>query len=624
MNTIWATKIANANKYYKQWEDRFKCQKLEDYWESYQWTQIIDIPYYRPYVVNLVYGELRKKLANIIYQNLTYNCTPRPGNYSENPEFAMILAQNKQDFLNEIIARANIDKAFNDTIKLCALDSFFRFMVMEVGYAADWRNPNKNPLITSAETDDNFKGDESKTKVILDEEVPENERIYYKRVKPSRFRVSLSDDNHITNCAWSGYYSYIYKRVLEKTKGIKLPKDFEKNDAGYNTEYIGAAGYIGSRISSTGNVASADSADILALLKQGKVCKVWNIWDNETKVRKLILEPGFDVIWENDFQYLPFVTHRHNFRMDGWYPVPPVYHWITPQDEVNQSREMMRNYRRRFTRKFKYWGVDPEEIEKFKTETDGEVIKLKTPNAFIDAISNPEIGISIVDGLNAARDDFNIVSGSSSDLSTAQRDRTTATQSKITAAKAQIIESVEQLEFDAVYEKIGRLTLLEAQTKFSAGIWVKSSMDPFESFLGQINPNRTIPFKYITTQDLGSDGFDTDIEISCINATPARMQEEFEKYIKFLTTVNSFPQIAMSPILIRETAYRVGYRNEKVIAEMQKTAMLMMLGQAQMAAGATGNDLGSMLGNKNGAAQNMMRNAAPSSQEAIDQQLLQQ
>lgn len=614
---IWLTKIRNANKYYQQWEERFKCRKLEEYYEGFQWRNIIDIPYYRPYVVNLVFAEIKKKLANILYQNLEYVLTPRPGNYGNNPEFAMQSANAKQDFLNEIVDRANKDNEFNDSVHLVALDSFFRFGIMEVGYAADWRNPDKTPLVTS-EHDKESDLNEDKATVISDDSVPENERVYFKRIKASRFRVSVSDDTKLTNCSWCGYYSYIYKHVLMKTKGIKLPDTFDTSDAGITSEFIGA------KLNMDSNRASSDSKDMLELMKQGKVCKVWHIWDNETHKRHLILEPTFDIIWTGDAERLPFATHRHDFRLDGWYPIPPVSQWLAPQDEVNQAREQMRNYRRRFTRKFKYSGIDQEELEKFKSEIDGELIKVKGPNSLLEPIGNPEIGISITDGLTASRDDFNVVSGSSSDLNTVQSDRTSATQSKITAQKAQVIENVEQLNFTKFYQKVGRFALLEAQEKFSTGMWAKSSQNPGQGFLGQAQSSPV--FRYITTQQL-SDGFDSDVAVNCINGSPQKMQEEFDKFVKFLTLVTQFPAISLSPILIREAAYRIGYRNEAIIQEMQKAAQLQMLGQAHQMAGAQGTtvqDIHNKLQGKvgNGGPQNMIRSASPSSQEAIDQQLM--
>ena len=618
-NTLWLTKIKNANKYYKNWETRFKCEKLEEYWEGHHWT--ITDPIYKPYVVNLIYAELKKKLANILYQNLEYELTPRPGRYGYGPEMAMQSSQLKQDSLNEIVSRANLDNGFNDSTRLAAMDSYFRFGVMEVGYAADWRNPKKKLVVTSDKDPDIELKD---SKVIEDLEVPENERIFFKRIKASHFRVAISDSNELENCSWCGYYSYIYKKTLLKTKAIKLPENFSSNleyDDGYSSDLIGlkSNSYISGG-------ASADNKDILNLLSSGKVCKVWNICDNEQNKRLLILEPSFETIWEKPIERLPFATHRHDFRLDGWYPIPPIFQWVAPQDEVNAAREQMRNYRRRFTRKYAYFGIKPDEIEKFKNEQDGELIEFKTPNSFINPISNPEIGISITDALTAGRDDFNTVSGSSSDLNTVQADRTTATQSKITAMKSQVIESVEQLEFTKFYKKIGRLALIEFQENFSSGMWIKNSINPNEQFLGQIMPTLGPVFQYITAQDL-SDGFDIDIEINCINGTPQRQQEEFDKFIKFLTITAQFPQISLSPVLIREAAYRVGYRNEKVIAELQRTALLHMIGTAQNAAQSQGQNLGQMLGGpnaNNGAQGNMLRNASPASQEVIDNQLINQ
>jgi hypothetical protein len=614
-NVMWSTRIHNANRYYQQWEERFKCRKLEEYREGYQWRNIVDIPFYRPYVVNLVYAELKKKMANILYQNIEFTCSPRPGNYGVNPDFAFQSSAVKQDFLNEIIARENKDNSFNQSIELCAMDSFFRFAVMEIGYGADWKNPKKSPLVTESHYDDSIA--DSKDKVVEDIELPENERIYFRRIKPSRFRVSVSDDPHLANCSWSGYYSYIYKSTLLNNKDIKLPKDFDTYDFGVTSEFISAKG------DNNSNRASSDSKDMLEALKQGKVCKVWHIWDNECKTRLLLLEPSFEVIWDNEksggYEYLPFATHRHDLRLDGWYPIPPIYQWIAPQDEINQAREQMRNYRRRFTRKFKYYGIDQEELEKFKSEIDGEVIKLKTPNSILESIGNPEIGISIQDALNAGRDDFNIVSGSSSDLSTAQADRTTATQSKITAGKAQIIETVEEIHFTKFYKQIGRITLLVAQENFSNGLWVKSSLNPSIDSLSSQNPAIIPVFKYVTTQQL-QDGFDCDIDINPINASPQKMQEEFEKLIKYLTTVQSFPILGMSPDLIREVAYRLGYRNEKVIQEMMKIALMQVL-QQQAQQGQQGQGK-PQVGGDNGAAKNAVRNAVPSSQEAIQKQLI--
>src|SRR4029077_9222847 len=134
--------------------------------------------------------------------------------------------------------------------------------------------------------------------------------------------VSMSDDARLENCSWCGYYSYIYKHVLKKTKGLSLPVNFDSYTMGYSSEYISG----NTRIDS--NRAGTDSKDMLAAVRAGKVCKVWNIWDNESGERKLLIEPSFEEVFCDDFYWLPFATQRWDFRLDGWYPIPPIWQWL--------------------------------------------------------------------------------------------------------------------------------------------------------------------------------------------------------------------------------------------------------------------------------------------------------
>lgn len=602
----WQVKIENANRYYKQWEARFKCTVLEDYFEGYQWKQIIDLPFYKPYVVNLIKAEIKKKLANAIHQKIKYEFTPTPTAFEWNPASAMQSAQIKEDVVNTL--KDNPDVHFKQNIKLVLRDSYFRFGVMEVGYAADWRNPNYKAPLTSAHDDPSVTIEKAKVEETF--EIPEKERVYFKRIKPSRFRVSVSDSPFLNNCAWCGYYSYFYKATLLKTKGFKLPEELKSKLT--STEFANLAAY--ERMSG----ASSDSKDMLAALASGEVLKVWTIWDNEANKLLLIDDISKEICFEKDIERINLVTHVHDERMDGFYPIPPVYDWISPQDEINQAREQMRNYRRRFTRKFEYYNVEIDEIDKFKTEEDGIAIKLKSPGSFIRKIDNPDIGLSITEGLTAGRDDFNIVSDSSSDLNTVQRDRTTATQSKITAAKAEVGEKYEQLNFDEFYINVAREALIVVRENFSMPLMAKGGMNDIP-FLGAVQPQAAPAYALIYPHQL-NDGYDCEIEYTVTDTSPIRMEEELAKMTKFLSMLNAFPQLMLSPTAIMETAYRCGYRNKKVIAEIQRAALLMAMGQAS---GAQGQDQGAQGMNGNNVAKNnMVGNANPPEQETIDAQLL--
>jgi hypothetical protein len=54
----------------------------------------------------------------------------------------------------------------------------------------------------------------------------------------------------------------------------------------------------------------------------------------------------------------------------------------------------------------------------------------------------------------------------------------------------------------------------------------------------------------------------------------------------FITILQQFPELAQDPMLVRETAYAVGYRNEKVIRRMQRFAEAVLVSKMQALQGA--------------------------------------
>jgi hypothetical protein len=78
-----------------------------------------------------------------------------------------------------------------------------------------------------------------------------------------------------------------------------------------------------------------------------------------------------------------------------------------------------------------------------------------------------------------------------------------------------------------------------------------------------------------------------------------------------MAVLNNYPQIALSPVLIREAAERVGYKtNEKVIRDLQNMALLAQAAQMQQLQQAG-----------NPAAQRQVAKSTPDAQEKINNQL---
>lgn len=575
MSNYWSQRIHNANKYYTEWETSFKCEILENYWKAQQWKGRRDFitVNYNPYTLNLFYATIKEKLANLIFQKPAYLVNPRPGNSAYNMDFAAQSAELKQDVLNTIVQNPNSN--FTKNVKRAALDSYFRFGLVEVGYAADWRNPQKEfPLMS-----DHGEDPDEKARIVEDNLVPTNERLYFKRINPKRFRISVSDATELNDLEWCGYFDFYYTKQLRKTKGIKFPDEY--SNALVSADFTDTGLYTGSD--------KNQRPDFLRLLAEGEISRCWHIWDMVEKKRILLLDECFEELWSTDCDRVPFQDLRWDDNLESWYPMPPSFQWLSQQDEINEAREQTRSFRRRFTRKFQSikGNIDPLEIEKFASGPDGVVIEVKVADA-ITPIQNPEQGQTAENALVLAKDDFYMISGSSANVQAT--DRQTATASKIVSAKAQIRESAEQMDFSNWMCAIGRETLVCARENVAEGLWVKYTTNPDEqTALAEVQQNQAL-YKFVTSQQL-DDGYDFDIDVDVMNQTPAAMLAQQQSFVTFLSLVHQFPEIAMSPVLIRKAAITSGMRDEKVIHQMQQVAALSMAAKAHQAAAAQGQTL---------------------------------
>lgn len=574
----WQLRIMNAGKDHDEWAQRFRVNACEDYYEGRQWRNSDYRPGYTPYVLNLVQTTIRTKLASLIFQRPAYKLSPKPGFSDWNLEQAIQSATLKEDTLNTLIQNPNLD--FVQTMKDIALDSFLRFAVVEVGYAADWQNPaNLSPVV-----DDEKTVDAEKPKIIGVPEIPVNEYVYCKRIDPTHFRCATGPAKTLKKKNWVGYYEDYYVSDLKAQKGLKWPE----------------GGITGGGFASDYKMPDSDglrlSESEMGILKDGKTLRCWHIWDQSANKRLLLIDDTFHELWSGDYERLPLIDLRWIFRTKGFYPIPPVFSWLCPQDEINESREQMRSYRRRFTRKFQSVkdSIEEEEKTKFETGGDGTIVEVKQANA-ITAIENPSLPNVVAEAAMVGKDDFQVVSGSSSEVR-GNVDRQTATASTIQDQRLKIIESAEQLDFTTFACLIGREILQTAVEKMTQQMWVKYSLDPGDQPTvlqdAQIIQHT---YKIISAADL-SDGYDYTVDLDMINATPQAMEADSQAYLKFLGVVAQFPMVAMSPVLIRETAYRCGYRNEKVITDLQQVAVLSMVAKASAANGGQPLGLGGQQG----------------------------
>lgn len=602
---IWTDRFKDANREYEEWENLFKCDTLENYYEGFQWRNTGDSNV-RPYTINKVFETIAIKIAQFVPTFPKFEVSPRPVDEWD-LETASQGAQIKQDTLNNHIR--NTKAHFSEEIELAYTDSFFRFAVMEVGYAADWiQNPNAPRPLYNSGVDKKTQGKNS-WKVRQEPSVlPNNERVYFKHIPGKRFRVGGINNKYLDRCGWVGYYEWVEKEDLLSLKIMNRKKVEALGDT-TPEKFMGM---------DRENEAVRDGI------------KIWRVWDLAAMNQLIIVDDPVITVFQRRFERLPLFDYRPTRRAkgivaDGFYPIPPVWNWLSPQDEINETREMLRNHRRRFVRKFSIVEgmIEDVELEKFETGPDGSLVKVKRENA-IQAIANAPHDPSLSEALVTSADDLNKISGTSSEVR-GTSDRTTATQAQIINQRSGLRESADRDKITRWLVAIGREALLITRDKFTLPMWIKMSGEQQPPTLGQVQDIQP-GFRRIMAEDL-KDDYDFDIDVDVTSLSANIQQEEKKKFLEFLSILAQFPAISFSPTLVQEAAYRCGYRNMKAIKEMQNMAMLMEMGRMlQMKA-----QVGALAGAEGGggvqegqAPQQIVQQQTPPDSEEIRNQMAQQ
>lgn len=600
MDNIWGKRLDLANKYYEGWEHLFKCDILNRYYEGEQWKSQRQLGY-NPYVINKYYETIQIKIANFIPTFPQFNVASRVGN-EDDIATAAKSAQLKEDLLNTIVQ--DPDNNFSDEIEQAYKDSFFRFGIIEVGYSADWiENPNAPKPLIGKDTDTTLTSTKARTVYTEPPEIPQNERVYFKHIPAKTFRIGGSDHKYLNRCGWCGYYEYVDKDELLALKKLMNRDKLETATA-----------------SDEDREANKETIALGTQVLGGNQVKIWHIWDLKSMQRLLILDAPKVTLFQKKLDFLNLFDLRPDKRLitNGFYPIPPAFHWLSPQDEYNETREMLRAHRRRFVRKFQIitGGADDEEIEKFETGPDGGLIKVNRENA-ITPIQNADLGASVEQSIATSADDLNRISGTS-DESRGVADRTTATQANIVNQRTGIRDGKERDRVVKWFSHIGRACLLIVREKFTGQTLAKLTQAEGEGFLGSVNPQKPL-YRYITAEDI-KDGYDFKIDVDVTSMSVIAQEAEKKKLLEYLSILTQFPMVAFSPYLVREIAYRVGYRNEKAIAEFQQMALLSELARMNQLQTAAHPAPPAMPQNGNNG-QQIVAQATPPGQEQITNQI---
>ena len=611
---IWGERITQGIEYKKVWDRKYQTDLLEEFYYGHQaeyHNQLANDAHHLPYISNRFFVAIDVKMPSLLFQNPSFEIAARPTRSQNFQEDSAERAQLNQDTLNHFF-KANVH-TWGAELDLAILDSFFRFGVVEVGFTSDWiDNPDAGKPVV--ESDVEIDGEDDKI-VKNPSRIPVEERMFLKRIPANRFIVSTLDSQRLDRCAWFAYWEYFKVSDLVSNKN-------------YDTDEISIANarsgdnVSGSRFSEH----EVLSDELNEQLKSGDLVRLWKVYDLKAKKILYLVDEQNEIIREKSFKRIPIFTLKFRERLHGFYPLPMAFNWISPQLELNETREAMRMHRRRFKRKFLAAedAFEHEEFQKVQYGDDGVIALVKSgvsPKEALFPVPNADLGSQHLESSVAATNDFDNAAGVTADQRGEARQSgiTTATQANILDKKSSIRESRDRVLVANFLCAIGKEVLLQARERLTLPFWIKLSGSKKDDF--SLIEEIAEKWEEITSADLGDEAFDIDILVSSMS--PVVNDEEKRKYIEFLSLLTQFPMISSSPALMRVTAEKVGFRDKEALAVLQRMAQAMQavqLGQLEGAIQESGG--GGEGGQQQGqVAQGIVAQQTPPDQEEIRNQI---
>lgn len=559
----WQERIVAANGVYKDWAERYHCERLQNYYLGKQWAGQSESDAEKLYVINKIFPAIATQLPTLLFNRPTVKVEPRPPHADDAMSTAPARAELAQHTIQTLIDDPKTHFKANTMLPL--LDAQFRFGIVEVGYSADWiDNPNVGKPALN-EKDEEIEGTQQPSKFVK----KGSESIYTKRIPPHTWRVSLSGRNITETNDWVGYYEWHY------VEDVKANKDYQ------NT----------ATLKPSGNIVGPDpdtSSDPDAKKYAGMV-KLWKIWDLRQQVKHVIADGHDKWLQENKpYTTLPFAVLRFHEVPDEWYPLPPVANWIGPQDEINETRESRRVHRKRFYRRYlRTPQLTQAEYDKL-SEGDGACAEVPDLTVMpLQPVQDASLGPDTDKHLMESQADFNEIAGSSAE-SRGEAEADTATQANIINVRQQIRESFGRTEVATWLGQICRLMLMCVIEKMQFPMWVQINSDPFAGDPLQILKIAQ-GWQMIKSEQLGDLNF--DVKVDLVSLSPVMEQQQaiqWNQVLALLASPGFLMVAAASEPILKKTLAFYGVKSDSEVKEFQKVIQILLLQQMAMATAGAG------------------------------------
>ena len=545
----WHERIKRAEKIHEDWLRSFKVEKSRRYFEGFQ--NEFGMPDAEWITINKIYSILNVKLPSLYSVNPFFFVKLKKS-YQVDPQSITLFEHRgriRQSYLNYLKEEVDL----KHKARLSIQDAHFAYGVLKTGFAAD--------LVS-----DSSAGSE-------DEVIPVNERYVVKRVHPDDF--IWGEDSGTLEDTWDFVAerlrmtkeSALENPMFSKAVVKKLQPQEEETSASPRTRRKRAVSGINFGVGKGDRDGVLFFWEVYDLRK-----KKWFIVSDELDEESVgfVKDPEDIPEWIEGY---PYSVLRFNVRDDSPYPIPPVSQMIDPQRELNLARSKIQTHRKRFNRKYEVFedglaGDRELEIQKIESGGDGTIIRKLTPGQVVTTISDAPLDSQAYTEIQVLNADLNEIAGSTPEL-LGLPEAGSATQASLIDTNLQVREGDRlSLISDWIVQVARRLDqTVQAHITQDEAVRVTGLSGEFWEVV------RAVDFEEIQGE------FQYSVNLG---ATQPRIPTiERAQWLAFLQVLGGFPQLMLSPRLMKMMAELHNIEDDILIQEVLAIGQQMASGQIQ-------------------------------------------
>ncbi len=623
---MWRRRIDRAIKLRTEWEKDYRVKECEEYYLGKQYDALPS----DTGVINHFLATVRVTLPNLVFDDPKYMVRPAPG-FASSP--VNVMAQAAEGALTSVAKHRD---CLRNAARLAVLQNFFRIAVLKQVYSPViipnpqagepiYRRDTSNNIIYDPQTGMPTPETDPETGVALTEPgiIVKNETYRFEWTDASRM---IFPDEGPDQTQWTWVGEQVEISLADAKSDENFPSDLrEKFRASKITDSEATAG-ARTNVKYSGN--ADDGEEDFPEDESFCYTVIYNIKDAEMLVIAkdasikdfLIKRPIPEGIDEHPYAILPgWIPNTGPDGGSPW-PVPYTYPWLDLQDEYNLRRLQMRNGAARSARKIlatKNLFENDEEARKcLQSATDMETVFVKDMTRIPIILQDTDLNPSIYKDMTATLSDWRLVTGQTG-AKIGTPDADTATEATFVQQASNLRDADLQNDVNAWFRVAGRKMLQLLKSTLTLKMWVNirglddNAISQYLAAVYGIPPAAMIMFPQlkqemvrrfgenkisgITREDLQGD-FEIDVQPG--STKPRSLASERAQWLEFLQIIATQPQIALSKVLLEETAAKYDFINPVMVEEVHALAMTMM--QMRMAVAGQVGGKGSDAGNTPG------------------------